>query len=142
MIKRLFEGNKDIGILILRVGMGTMFIWHGAPKIFGGPQYWEGLGKAMGNLGIHFLPIFWGFLAAFAEFFGGIMIVLGFITPLAAALLAFNMFVATMFHFGMNQGLAQAAHPITAGIVFLSLIFLGAGKYSVDYYLVKKKLFK
>ena len=71
------EKYRDEGLLILRIGLGIMFILHGLPKMMGGPEQWAGLGMAMGNLGITFAPAFWGFMAAFAELVGGICLLLG-----------------------------------------------------------------
>lgn len=58
---------RDTGLLILRVGLGVMMIMHGLPKLQGGPELWAGVGKSMGNIGIHFMPTFWGFMAAATE---------------------------------------------------------------------------
>jgi putative oxidoreductase len=138
MIKKLLQGKKDIGILILRLVIGGMFIYHGAPKLFGGAEKWEWLGSQMSNLGINFTPVLWGFAASLAEFFGGILLVIGLLTPLAALALTFNMFVATLFHFKAGQGMQGAAYAFTMMLTFLSMIFLGGGKYSIDYYLISK----
>ena len=68
--------NADTGLLIIRVGVGLSFIFlHGGPKFFGGPEVWERIGCGMGNLGIDFAPVFWGFCAAAAEFLGAICLV-------------------------------------------------------------------
>ena len=129
---------RDQGLLILRIGLGIMFIWHGWPKISGGPHFWNMLGMATGNIGIHFAPTMWGLMAALAEFGGGILLCFGFLTRIAAILLVFDMAVATSMHFGMGQGLPVASHSIEDGIVFLSLILIGPGKVSIDYLLRKK----
>ena len=123
---------RDLGLLVLRIGLGIMFIWHGYPKIVGGPHFWHQLGMAMGNLGVHGMPDFWGFMAAFAEFGGGIFLLAGFLTRPICAIMAFDMFVAMMMHFKMGQGLPVASHAIEDGIVFLSLILIGPGRFSVD----------
>ncbi|MEZ4689878.1 MAG: DoxX family membrane protein [Ignavibacteria bacterium] len=61
--------HSDLGILIIRIGIGISFILvHGLGKITGGPALWEKLGGAMSSFGINFLPTFWGFMAAFSEF--------------------------------------------------------------------------
>ncbi len=118
--------------MILRLGFGAMFIFHGLPKMLGGQQSWEHLGAAMTNYGITFLPSFWGFMAAFSELVGGICLILGFIFRPACFLLAFTMATAAFMHLASGDGLLGASHAIEDGIVFLSLIFTGPGKYSVD----------
>ncbi|UCB52826.1 MAG: DoxX family protein [Candidatus Zixiibacteriota bacterium] len=132
MILTFLDKYRDIGLLILRIGIGGMFLFHGGPKIAAGPEKWEQLGMAMGNFGIHFLPVFWGFMASFAEFFGGIMIILGLFLRPACMLLTINMIVATSFHLNRGDGLLGASHAIEVGIVFLSLLFVGPGRYSLD----------
>ncbi|QDR81707.1 DoxX [Sporomusa termitida] len=128
-----WDRHRDIGILILRVGIGLMFVFHGWPKISGGVETWNKLGLAMQHLGLGFAPVFWGFLAAAAEFFGGMLIAAGLLTRLAAMALAFNMFVAVVLKFSTGAGLSGASHALEVGIVFLSLIFIGPGRYSVDW---------
>lgn len=134
------ERVKDVGLLLMRVGLGAMFVLvHGAPKLFGGPETWSKVGMAMGSLGISAFPVFWGFLAACAEFFGGLCLILGLFTRVAALFLAGNLAVATIMHLTGGDGIARASHAIEDGIVFLSLIFIGAGAYSLDRRLSAKR---
>jgi len=123
---------KDFGLLVLRAGMGAMFVLHGWPKIMGGPAMWQGLGGAMAHLGVTFLPAVWGFLAALSECGGGICLILGFALRPAAFIMACTMAVAATTHIMGGDGILEASHAIEAGVVFLSLTILGAGKYSVD----------
>lgn len=123
---------RDTGILILRIGIGIMFLYHGAPKLIGGPEKWEKLGMAMNYVGIPVFPVFWGFMAAFSEFFGGIFIILGLFFRPACILLLITMSVASIMHLSKGDGLNVAAHAIEAGVLFLSLILIGPGKYSID----------
>jgi len=132
VVLKLLNKYKDIGLLILRVGIGSMFLFHGAPKMFGGPEKWEMLGKAMSSVGIQFVPVFWGFMASVSEFFGGICIILGFFFRPACILLTITMAVAASMHLNRGNGLGGASHAIESGIVFLSLVFVGPGKYSLD----------
>ena len=125
------KNTRDIGLLILRLGMGIMFMLHGLPKLSGGPEKWEQIGGAMGNLGIHFLPVVWGFLAAVAEFFGGVCLMFGVLWLPATLMLLFTMIVAITVHLGNGDGLNGASHAIEAAIVFLSLSMIGPGKYIV-----------
>lgn len=123
---------RDLGLLILRAGVGVMFVLHGWPKITGGSEMWTGLGGAMSNLGVTFAHPFWGFMAALAEFGGGILMILGLAFRPAALIMAFNMAVAALFHLNKGDGIQGASHAIELGIVFVSLFILGPGRYSVD----------
>lgn len=129
--------NKDLGLFILRLGVGlSMAIFHGYGKIAGGPERWERIGGAIGNLGISFLPTLWGFLAAFSEFFCSIFLILGILFRPAALFLACTMFIATLNHLNLpadapNSGFSGASHAIELMAVYIALLFLGSGKFTV-----------
>jgi putative oxidoreductase len=128
---KLFEKRSDLGLLIIRLGLGAMMIYHGAPKFFGGPSVWSGLGEAVKYVGIHGGFEFWGMMAAFAEFVGGICLILGLFVRLFSFLLVIDMAVASFMHMGSGDGLLKASHAIELGIVFLGLMFLGSGAWSL-----------
>ncbi|HXV13814.1 MAG TPA: DoxX family protein [Candidatus Krumholzibacteria bacterium] len=127
---------KDFGLLLIRLGVSVfMFCLHGYGKITGGPERWEGTGGAMANLGITFMPVAWGFLAAFAESVGSILIVLGPLFRVATLMLAFNMFVATMMHMNLPtdnpaSGFAGAEKALVYMTVYLGLFFAGPGRFA------------
>ncbi|MBB6611157.1 DoxX family protein [Pontibacter sp. Tf4] len=123
---------KDFGLLLLRVGIGFMFILHGWPKLMGGPEKWEQVGNNMQLFGIDFMPVFWGFMAAFAEVVGGALVMLGFFFRIACILLTITMLVAAYRHAAAGEGFGGYSHAFEAGILFFSLIFIGPGKYSLD----------
>ncbi|RNL50538.1 DoxX family protein [Pedobacter jejuensis] len=123
---------RNTGLLLLRVGLGIMFIIHGFPKLAGGPDGWTGLGGSMKVVGVDFLPTFWGFMAAATETFGGFLLIVGLFFRPASILLIFTMIIAALVHFSKGDGLQGASHAIELAIVFLGLIFIGPGKYSVD----------
>ena len=127
------SSNKvDLALLILRVGIGLMFILHGYPKIIGGMEKWTGLGSyGMGSLGIHIFPAFWGFMAAFSEFVGGIMIMLGLYIRYFSILLFITMLVAISSHLAGGDGIMGASHAIESAVIFVCLFFAGAGNYSI-----------
>lgn len=128
---KFFKTYPDLGLLILRVGIGAMFMVHGYPKITGGPDKWTQLGSVMGIFGIKMFPQFWGFLASLTEFGGGLCLILGVIFRPACFLMLGMMSVATSMHMGQGDGLSVASHAIEAGIVFLSLLVIGPGKYAL-----------
>lgn len=126
------EYCKDLGLLIMRVGIGLIFIVHGYPKMMGGSTQWLWLGNQMALIGIQVYPVFWGFLAACSEFFGGILLVLGLGTRPVVFLLVCVMFVATMMHYMQGDPFGTYAHPLALLVVFVGLLFTGSGKYSID----------
>jgi putative oxidoreductase len=121
----------DLGLLILRVGIGAVFIVHGVPKLLDGPPKWTELGQAMGVFGIAFAPVFWGFLCAVAEAVGGALLVLGLLVRPTAIVMFINMVVATALLVSMHQGWVGIAHPLSVGIVFLALAFTGGGRLAL-----------
>lgn len=123
--------NTDYGLLIIRIGIGAMFMLHGYPKIMGGTEMWSQIGASMGNIGIHFAPIFWGFMASLAEFAGGLCLIIGFLFRPALAMLIFTMFIAALMHYMKGDGLMGASHAIESAIVFLGLFISGPGKYAL-----------
>lgn len=126
-------GNyKNFGLLIIRIGLGLMFIYHGFPKLAGGENGWAEIGSSTKYVGITFLPVFWGLMAAIVETFGGFMLILGLAFRPVCLLLIINMVVAALSQLGQNQGLMGASHAIEDAVMFAGLLFVGPGKYSVD----------
>ncbi len=131
MILHSWNRFQDIGLLLLRVGIGGSFaILHGWGKITAGPDLWEQLGGAIGTLGIPvFLPVFWGFMAALAEFVGAILLAMGLLFRPAAFLLLCTMIVATSVHISRGESFS---HPLDMAILFFCLLLIGPGKYAID----------
>ena len=126
----------DVGLLVLRVVLGVIFAAHGAQKLFGsfgGPGL-EGTAGFHGQLGIK-PPYLMAVLAGLAEFAGGILIAVGFLTPLAAVALILTMTVAVFTvhlkngFFSMNGG--YEFNLALAGMA-LTLLITGAGTLSLD----------
>ncbi len=132
MVFRFLDKYRDAGLLILRVGIGVMFVLHGYPKLIAGPETWAMIGGSMKVLGIGFAQTAWGFMAALSECAGGILLVLGFLTRPACFFLLMTMAVATMMHIGKGDSFLKYSHAMESGILFLSLILIGPGKYSLD----------
>jgi len=124
--------HRDFGLLVLRVGIGVMFMTHGIPKLARGSEGWERLGRTMELVGIHVAPTLWGFSAAIAETLGGLCLALGLWTRAVCLPLAFTMVMATVNHLAKGDGFGKASHAIEACFVFVGLFLIGPGRYSLD----------
>lgn len=115
--------NVNTGILLLRIGIGAIFIYTGWMKI----SDLQGTVAFFGTLG--FAP-FWAYLVAFVEFLGGITVLLGIgiYTRTAAKLLAIVMIVALYIHGGEIQ---SSMTPFMLLFATAALMCTGPGKYSV-----------
>lgn len=121
--------------LILRVVIGLVFFAHGSQKLlgwFGGPGL-TGTTGFLAQLGFAAAG-FWAWVLALTEFLGGIALVLGLGTSIAAALLGIVMLVAA-FTVHLKNGLFLPAGVefvlvLLAGLI--ALILNGSGKWSVD----------
>ena len=125
-------------LLILRVIASVMMIInHGWNKILAGQEKWNRLGTALTDfIGIDFMSVFFGFMAAFSESIGMVMVIFVIFTRPAAFLLLFTMFVASMNH------LVDGEFPelaIMYLIVMLVLLISGPGKFSLDYKFFSQK---
>ncbi|WP_371371754.1 DoxX family protein [Sporomusa aerivorans] len=132
LLAQMLSNYRDVALLLFRLGLGGMFMWHGWPKIIGGPEKWAGLGKAVGTFGIEFAPGFWGFMASFAEFGGGLLFALGLFYRPACFLLFMNMCVAFTTQMLDGKGLQKASQSFEDGLSFFGAAFVGPGKYSLD----------
>lgn len=133
------DKHRDKGLLLLRVGIGTLFIIYGSIKMLGGVNTWTHIGAAMQLFGITFAPAFWGFMSASAELFGGILILLGLLFRPGCLFLAFNMVMATIEVLSTGGGLVGSSAAMQGVILFLTLIFIGPGIYSLDAKLAGQK---
>lgn len=133
MIWNYLSKYRDEGLLLLRVVVGLyLAIAHGWGKIGGGPEQWANLGGVMEPIfGIGFAAAFWGFIAAFAEFFCALFVVVGFLFRPSLLLLVLHFLVVSLAHIsGVIDGGPEMA--VLYGVVFLSLFFTGPGTYSLD----------
>jgi putative oxidoreductase len=125
------ERFADLGLLLMRVGLGAAFMGHGWPKLAAGEAKWAKIGAAMGHFGIDFAHTVFGFLAACSEFFGGLLLAVGLLfRPACGALLA-TMLVASTMHLAKGDGFSSASHAIEAAIVFAALLLIGPGKHTL-----------
>ena len=140
MLKRFFssdEISKDFGLLLVRLGVGlSVVIFHGYAKITGGPELWEKIGANMDKVHITWYPVFWGFMAGFAEAVCSCLLIVGVLFRPATFLLAFTMLVAVLRHLSLpadnpNAGWSGASHALELLSVYVCLFFTGPGKFSL-----------
>lgn len=123
---------KNLGLLIIRIGLGITFIHYGYPMLMGGINSWKEVGHSTKYIGIHFLPVVWGFLAAVTETFGGFLLIIGLAFRPVCILLCLTLIIAAFTHLGKGEGFSGAVHAIEDALIFAGLLFVGPGKYSVD----------
>lgn len=133
MVLDSHDKYRDYGLLVLRIGIGSMFVFiHGLPKVMGGAQMWIGLGGAFNRIiGISFFPVFWGFMAMLSEFGGGLCLIAGVLFRPACSFMLFTILIAVTSIIRGGYGFSAASQPFELGIVLLSLIFTGAGKLTL-----------
>jgi len=128
---KFLDRLHPLALLALRLALGAIMIAHGAQKAFGGmPRFMDILQK----LGI---PPVLGYLTLAAEFGGGILLVVGLLTRLAALSMVIDMAVAISKVHWKNGLLSSGGKigyefPLACGIIAFALIFLGAGPISLD----------
>jgi putative oxidoreductase len=126
----------DLALLVLRVVIGAIFVAHGAQKLFGffgGPGL-KGTTGFFEQLGIKPAPAM-ALGAGLTEFVGGILVAVGFLTPVAALGLVVVMAVAAItVHLGNGFFATEGGYEynLALGAVALALVVAGAGAYSVD----------
>ena len=133
MLLKFLGKYRDVGLLVMRIGLAIMFMLHGLPKLLKGPATWAGVGAAMGNLGISFYPKVWGFIACTTEGIGGMLLAIGLFYRPVCVLLAFTMTVATLKHYNDGDNFeSKTSRPLELALVFFGLSFVGPGRFSVD----------
>ena len=126
----------DLGLLLLRAVVGLTLAAHGAQKVFGwfGGSGIEGTGPLMEMLG--FVPgRRHAWMAGLAEVGGGLLLALGFATPVGAALASSVMLVAALsVHVKNGFFVASGGYEynLVLGAAALSLAFTGPGAVSID----------
>lgn len=122
----------DVSLLILRLVVGFIFIAHGWPKVRGmkmTAQHFESMGFRPGHV--------WGTAVALVEFFGGIAVLLGFMTSTAAFALAIVMLVALFWKLSKGQSLVGGYELdllLLASAIVLTLLDAGAYSMAGGYY--------
>src|SRR5262249_4584062 len=89
---------EPVTLVLLRCGLALVFIYHGYPKLFGGTERFIESFQAIG------LPAYVVYVAGAIEFFGGVAVGLGLLTPVVGLLLVLDM-AAAMWKYNFNAGI-------------------------------------
>ncbi len=136
LINSITKTSHGLDTLPLRIGAGVIFAAHGAQKLFGwfGGYGLEGTGAWMASIGIE-PGVLMAAMAGSAEFFGGLLLIVGLLVRPAAAVLAITMVVAIVtVH--LQNGLFMSNNGYEFGLALLvisvGLVVRGAGGISAD----------
>lgn len=126
---RYLDRLQPLALLVMRLALGAVMVGHGYQKVFGGLHHHAQFVASLG------LPAWTAYLSAFAEFFGGLLVILGLFTRVAAFAICFDLSVAIAkvhFHNGL-MGEHGMEFPLALAALAFGLIFLGAGPIALDH---------
>src|ERR1700745_79008 len=118
---------QPFGALIMRLALGVSVAVHGYQKVLphGALNHYVPYIPSLG------LPHWLGYVSAYTEFVGGLLLILGLFTRLASALVAINMLVA-FFYVGIHQGFGIYNYILALVALGIMLTFYGAGALALD----------
>ena len=114
----------------MRLALGAVMVGHGYQKVFRGGLHHHA--QFVASLG---MPAWLGYVSAFTEFFGGLLLIVGLFTRLAAFAVCVNMCVAIAkvhFHNGL-LGDRGYQFPLALAAIAFALIFFGGGAIALDH---------
>src|SRR5262245_37504504 len=126
--------TTDFGLLLIRLVLATVFLFHGSQKLFGafdGPGI-EGFTKVLEGMDVP-MPSVSAWLAGLSEFVGGVFLVLGTGMRIAIIPTIITMFVAVI---KVHSSAFSAQHngmeyPLTLGVVLIGLLLTGPGRITI-----------
>jgi putative oxidoreductase len=140
MFKKLISTSNDVTLTILRLVLGVVFFAHGAQKMLGwfGGYGFSGTVGAFTHMG---MPALVAYLIIATEFFGGLGLILGFLTRIPAlgiaCLMAGAIFLVHlpngffMNWYGNQKGEGIEYHLMAIAVAAV-LLLRGGGAFSVD----------
>jgi putative oxidoreductase len=125
---RYLDRLQPLAVLVLRLVLGAVMTAHGYHKVNGHMHEFASYVASMG------IPTWLGYVSAFAEFLGGIFLIVGLFTRATAVAISVDMYVAiAKVHW--KHGLVGAngyEFPLALAAIAFALIFLGAGPIALD----------
>jgi putative oxidoreductase len=129
---------QPFGSLVMRLVLGIIMVAHGYGKIIPSGSLYT-FSHMVTRL---HLPIWLGYLAAFTEFFGGLLLIVGLLTRIVALMMATEMTVAIIkvhLHGGL-MGPNSFAFPLACFTIALMLVFTGCGWLGLDDFVGRGKV--
>ncbi|HLO13004.1 MAG TPA: DoxX family protein [Pseudoneobacillus sp.] len=129
----------NVGLLMIRLVIGVLFVGHGAQKLFGwfGGYGLKGTGGWMESIGIK-PGVAMALIAGLSELIGGLLFAFGLLTPLAGLMIAATMVMAIKKVHGAN-GLWSTQngyeYNLTLLVVAIGIALIGPGQYALDAFL-------
>lgn len=126
---RYLDRLQPLALLVMRLALGAVMFDHGYHKVFGGLHHHAQFVASLG------LPAWMGYLSAFAEFFGGLLVLIGLFTRCAAFAICVDLAVAIAkvhFHNGLI-GNGGSELPLALAALAFGLIFFGGGPIAFDH---------
>jgi len=130
---KFLDRLQPLALLVMRLALGAIMASHGYQKVL----HLQQTAGFMANLGI---PHWLAYVASFTEFLGGILILVGFFTRVAAFAICIDLVVAIWkahWHNGLRGSPAGPGYefPLAAAALAFALIFFGAGSIALDHIL-------
>ncbi|HYM78722.1 MAG TPA: DoxX family protein [Candidatus Dormibacteraeota bacterium] len=131
---RYLDRLQPLALLLMRLTLGAIMATHGYHKVFGGLHQFAHMVGGMG------LPAWLGYVSAFTELLGGLMILAGFFTRPAAFAISINL-AAAIWKVHLHNGLLGSPDrpgyefPLAAATLACALIFFGGGPFALDHVL-------
>lgn len=131
---RYLDRLQPLALVVMRLALGVIMTAHGFHKVFGGLHQ---TAQFVGHLG---LPAGLGYVTAFTEFLGGLLVLIGFFTRPAAFAICIDLSVAIWKVHWHNGLLGSPDHPgyefpLAAAALAFALVFLGGGPIALDHIL-------
>ena len=126
---------RPLSLLLLRAGLGIIFVFHGYPKLFTETQRFVQAFERNG------FPGYLSYVAGIVELFGGCLLIGGLFTRIAALLLACEMAVA-IWKIHLLEGVlvvSEYEFPLALAVGAFVLVTTGAGLISLDRAVFKDK---
>jgi putative oxidoreductase len=131
---RYLDRLQPLALFLMRLALGAIMVAHGYHKVFGGLHHHAQMVASLG------LPAWLGYVSAFTEFFGGLLILAGFFTRVAAFAVLIDLFVA-IWKVHLHNGLIGTPDrpgyefALAAAALTFALVFFGGGPIAIDHVL-------